>query len=246
MNEFEIVHITETNSTLSFIKELQKEGGLSNGFTIYADFQNSGRGQKGNSWESERGKNLLFSTILFPNSLEAHDQFILSQIVSLSIIDVLSDESSDFSIKWPNDIYWHKKKIAGILIENNIMGDFLSQSAIGVGINLNQTNFMSDAPNPISLKQVTQKTYDIRKMLAKIIEKIKFYYESSNSEKNIEKIRSEYKKHLFRKRGAYLFADEGGTFEAEIEDVENSGLLVLKKKSGKIQKYAFKEIRYVL
>ena len=124
-----LIHISETNSTNSYLQALcSKQQGVAAFTTVVADFQTSGRGQRGNSWESEPKKNLLFSFVLFPDFLEARRQFLISQIVSLAIKEELDSYADDFSIKWPNDIYWKDKKICGMLIENDLMGRNISQS----------------------------------------------------------------------------------------------------------------------
>ena len=119
--------------------------------------QTAGRGQAGNSWESEAGKNLLFGLLFHPREVEANRQFILSQAVALSICETLSDYAEDIRIKWPNDIYWKDRKICGMLIENTLVGRCIENCIIGAGININQQTFCSDAPNPVSLRQITGK-----------------------------------------------------------------------------------------
>lgn len=246
MNDFGFIHIRQTDSTNSYLKELARAQQLPQGFTVYADYQTAGRGQKGNSWESESEANLLFSTILFPERLEAAHQFIVSQLISLAIKDVLDAETSGITIKWPNDIYWQERKIAGILIENDIMDGMLSQSVVGAGINLNQKTFGDNAPNPVSLAQITAKSYDTRSFLKKILNRIEYYAGLLRNEREVEKIRVRYKECLFRKEGFHTFADEQGTFDAEILDIEKSGMLILRKVSGETGRYAFKQVRFVL
>lgn len=136
-----------------------------------------------------------------------------------------------------------KKKITGILIENDIMGDEVDKVIIGVGINLNQTAFVSNAPNPVSLKQITSSSYNIKDILGEVLGRLMFYYEKLQSP---EIIKSRYKQSLFRKEGLHFFGDADTTFAAEIHDVEDSGLLVLRLESGEIRKFGFKEIRYIL
>lgn len=146
-----LIHINETNSTNNYLQSLCSEQKVEELTVIVADFQTSGRGQRGNSWESDPGKNLLFSTVIFPEFLEARRQFLISQIISLAIKEELDTYTSDISIKWPNDIYWKEKKICGMLIENDLMGRNINQSIAGIGININQEIFHSSAPNPVSL-----------------------------------------------------------------------------------------------
>lgn len=243
MKEPILIHLEEVTSTSLYLRSLSNIKTLTDGYAVYADFQSAGRGQKGNSWESERGENLMFSTILYPVGLRADRPFIVSQIISLAIKDVLERYTTDISIKWPNDIYWKEKKITGILIENTIMGDEVDKIIIGVGINLNQEKFVSDAPNPVSLKQITSDSYNVKDILIQVIERMLFYYEMLQSP---EIIRALYKQSLFRKEGLHLFADANTTFVAQIHDIEDSGLLVLKSESGEIRKFAFKEVRYIL
>ena len=236
------IHLQEVTSTSLYLKNLSNVKLLTSGSTVYTDFQTAGRGQKDNSWESARGENLMFSTILYPTGLKADRSFIVSQVISLAIKDVLEKHTAGISIKWPNDIYWKEKKITGILIENDIMGDEVDKIIIGVGINLNQDSFISNAPNPVSLKQITGNSYHVKDILMQVTERLMFYYEKIQSP---EIIKTQYKQSLFRKEGFHRFADEHTTFLAQIYDVEDSGLLVLKLESGEIRKFGFKEIRYV-
>lgn len=247
MKDFAIEHLIETDSTNIYIRRLLENSNLENGYTAYTLFQTSGKGQRGNSWESEKGKNLTFSTLLHSLQLDASSQFIISEIISLAILNVLNKETSSISIKWPNDIYWQDKKIAGILIENDLMNTIIYRSIIGVGLNLNQETFTSKAPNPVSLKQITGKTYDIENILRQILEQINIYLTDLESETKRNLIHNEYKSSLFRKEGFYSFKDNQDIlFCAEIVNVENSGRLVLKTEDGQLRKFLFKEITYIL
>lgn len=239
-----ILHVPETTSTNTLLKELLSNEKVQNGFTIYTDYQTAGRGQRGNSWESEPCNNLLFTTLLLPHSLKATDQFIISQFVSLAIKDVLSIYVNDISIKWPNDIYWKDRKIAGILIENNLIEDYIAQSFLGIGININQELFKSNAPNPISLRQITDQEYNIRDILVKIVSRILDYQKSSIQ--NTEYIQQEYKKALYRKDGYHYFSDGKEKFLAQILNIEDSGLLTLELTNKEIRTFAFKEVQFII
>ena len=161
MNET-FIHLNETHSTNSYLRELiMREKEQPEGTVVITDYQTAGRGQKGNSWESERGKNLTFSILLHPNHIPPGKQFILSQLISIAIVGVLKEYDRHFTIKWPNDIYWKEKKIAGMLIEVDLTGSSLSNAIIGIGININQRHFKSDAPNPVSLTQITGKEHNL-------------------------------------------------------------------------------------
>src|SRR5690554_1314415 len=133
-----LIRMDETSSTNSELKQLQQKKRLPEGSIVVADYQTQGRGQAGNTWFSDKGCNLLFSFLVYPKFIAANRQFILSRIVSLAIKKVLDRYFDDITIKWPNDIYWKNKKIAGMLIENTLMGQKINSSIIGIGLNVNQ------------------------------------------------------------------------------------------------------------
>ena len=134
---FEWIRLHSTDSTIDFLKHYRPVS-PKDMILVTADFQTAGRGQAGNSWESEAGKNLLFGLLFHPREVEANRQFILSQAVALSICETLSDYAEDIRIKWPNDIYWKDRKICGMLIENTLVGRCIENCIIGAGININQ------------------------------------------------------------------------------------------------------------
>lgn len=240
-----LIHINETNSTNNYLQSLCSEQKVEELTVIVADFQTSGRGQRGNSWESDPGKNLLFSTVIFPEFLEARRQFLISQIISLAIKEELDTYTTDISIKWPNDIYWKEKKICGMLIENDLMGKLINQSIAGIGININQETFFSQAPNPVSLLQITQKEYDIFTILKNIMIRIQDYY-TLLQQNQVELIANHYKESLFRKNGLHLYKDANGIFLARIVQVEPEGRLILEDEGLKKRDYMFKEVEYIL
>lgn len=215
------------------------------GTVVITDYQTAGRGQKGNSWESERGKNLTFSILLHPNHIPPGKQFILSQLISIAIVGVLKEYDRHFTIKWPNDIYWKEKKIAGMLIEVDLTGSSLSNAIIGIGININQRHFKSDAPNPVSLTQITGKEHNLSELLEKILDSIVDAY-NKYSPDNEEEIRQKYMALLFRNKGVYPYLYGEEIFNASIEGIEPNGQLILKKENGSIHTFAFKEISFVI
>jgi BirA family biotin operon repressor/biotin-[acetyl-CoA-carboxylase] ligase len=139
------------SSSNSYAAKLLKNDKVQEGTIIYTNYQTEGRGQKGNTWESEDGKNLLISLILYPSMIKPSDQFIISKIISLGIGDFLRQHTDNVSVNWPNDIYVNNDKIAGILIEISIIRDEIENVIAGIGLNLNQKIFKSDSPNPVSL-----------------------------------------------------------------------------------------------
>ena len=161
--EWKIIHIDETDSTNRYLK------GVKEGNVVVADYQTSGRGCGTNTWESERGKNMLFSVMIHPVQLPVQRQFHISMAISLAIVEALEQQIGDVSIKWPNDIYWRNAKICGILIENTLQGNRIKDSVIGVGLNVNQRAFHSDAPNPVSLWQIHGQETDREQLLRDIL-----------------------------------------------------------------------------
>ncbi len=241
----EIIHIRETNSTNNYLKELLQTQNVDEGTVVCADFQSAGKGQRGNGWESEAGKNILFSIVLFPGFIKAGEQFILSQIVSLAVANCLQEYTEGISIKWPNDIYWNEKKICGILLENTILEDNIGHSVAGIGININQENFRSEAPNPVSLKQITNRDYNLEEILKTVVNNINAYYQQIKIGKTDSLIK-QYKESLFRKDGYHLYNDGISNFLARIQDVDSSGILILKTKEGEERHFAFKEVKYII
>lgn len=235
-------------STNDYLAELCKQGKAEEFYTVIAEDQTDGKGQRGNSWESEPGKNLTFSIVLYPTAIKANKQFHLSMLASIAIIDTLTDYTDGFSIKWPNDIYWHDKKICGILIENELEGQYLSQSIIGIGLNINQTEFLSSAPNPVSLYQIIGKEIDKNEVFSKIIHALLGGYKAleDNFIEASAYISHLYKKFLYRKDDFHIYQDKDGTFEARIHDVGNDGHLYLEDTGNNIRKYAFKEVTYII
>lgn len=240
-----LIHISETNSTNSYLQTFCAKEKTEEFTTVAADYQTSGRGQRGNSWESEPHKNLLFSFVLFPEFLEARRQFLISQIVSLAIKEELDTYTDDVSIKWPNDIYWKEKKICGILIENDLIGRNISRSIAGIGININQEEFHSPAPNPVSLYQITGKQYEIFEVLKNIMLRIQSYYCQLKKNDTLS-IVAHYEKSLFRKEGMHRYKDTNGEFLARIVCVEPEGRLILEDEMQTKRRYMFKEVEYLL
>jgi len=226
------MYIKTTHSTNTLLKELIAKGEEPK--FIYAGYQTAGRGQTGNSWESEEGKNLLCSILLPPNK----NLYFLNIAVGVALLHVIGE---DFTIKWPNDIYFGDKKAAGILIENAIIGNEIKYSIAGIGLNVNQTTFVSDAPNPISLKQIRGREYDIECLMNQLLEAIHTVLNQPEQD-----VWAYYKSHLYRREGFWAYEDKNGIFEAAIQDVLPTGEIVLQDQEGKERKYHFKQIRYVL
>lgn len=243
--EHRIIYTEETTSTNTFIKDIiAGEPETENLTLVYTGFQTAGRGQRGNTWESEKGKNLTFSVLIKPKGLPANEQFLISEISSLAVRDLLMRHCTDIRIKWPNDVYWKDKKICGMLIENSIDSSGLSYSISGIGININQEVFVSNAPNPISLKNITGKDYVLQDMIAEFMDIIGKWFDKLTADP--ASIHSEYLSSVFRMDIESSFRDKDGEFRGTIVDVEPHGLLVIRDTEGKTRKYGFKEIAYII
>lgn len=240
----EIIKLATTDSTNTWAAAHDKE--VKTPALVWSVSQTSGKGQKGNSWESEPGRNITASLIFRPEEFPAFRQFHISETVALAVTDFLDEYGIGAKIKWPNDIYVGDKKICGILVEHVVLGKNIARTIAGMGINMNQTDFTSDAPNPVSLKMLTGETYDIEtgvEKLAKILE------HRLTRLKTPEELHSDFLLKLWRNDGQnYRFRDKLKNEEiiANIKDVGKDGVLTLMTIEGDKRQYAFKEVEFIL
>jgi len=239
-----IVRLEVTDSTNNYANRQIRENTLPEGTVFLAYEQTSGRGQQKNIWESEPGENLLFSIVLCPDFLEIRRQFILSKVVSLGIYMALNKYVGSLKIKWPNDIYAGNRKLGGMLIENSIMNGLLKSSVIGIGLNVNQTVFYSDAPNPVSLQLLTNQHYDCEIILSEILSGINWYY--ALLRKGHDKvIDQEFISVLYRLNEKHYYKAEEEIFEGEIIGVNEIGQLQIRKNDGEVLEFHFKEVEFL-
>jgi BirA family biotin operon repressor/biotin-[acetyl-CoA-carboxylase] ligase len=232
-------------STNARAAHLLKNCEIQEGTIIYTNYQSAGRGQKGDSWESEDGKNLLFSVVLFPSMIHPADQFFISMSVSLGICDFLKRYIPSFMIKWPNDIYVNNDKIAGILIENSIMSDHIENTIAGIGLNINQKKFLSDAENPVSLSIITGENYDLAICLEQLASDLDESYKQLLSG-NFAQIKHKYVSKLYRLNQWCNFRDQFGIYSGRIISVTDTGRLQIERPDGNIIEYSFKEVDFIL
>ncbi len=243
MPSLQVVELEETPSTNDYLRE--RRGQWPATMTLVtAEYQSHGRGATG-GWQSERGKNLLFSLLTHPASLPATQMFRLSVAACLAVCRIMSCFAKGCTIKWPNDIYYKDGKLAGMLIENELQGKNVSDCVIGVGINVNQTAFLPDAPNPISLAMILGREVDRSQVLDLIIRDFWQIYHAAQSDVWPD-VFEEYKRRLYRRQGMCDFCDDAGRFRASIRDVEEDGHLLLLDEQGTLRRYAFKEVRYII
>ncbi|MBN2165750.1 MAG: biotin--[acetyl-CoA-carboxylase] ligase [Marinilabiliaceae bacterium] len=246
MSKPKYIFLKETSSTNNKMKELIETSSPEEFSIIQTTHQYAGRGQMGNCWESEKDKNLTFSIFLKPTFLPIQDQFIISKITSLAIIKSLEKFCIEkLKIKWPNDIYVDNKKIAGILIENSIMGKQLFNSIIGIGLNINQIIFSNNAPNATSLAIINNKTYDINPILNDIVNNIINYYILIQQNKTSE-IDKKYLQLLYRINENANYKDNSGIFNGIIKGVDSFGRLLIKTANNEIRCYEFKDVAFII
>jgi BirA family transcriptional regulator, biotin operon repressor / biotin---[acetyl-CoA-carboxylase] ligase len=240
-----LTHLASTDSTNRYAHQLLSKSKPPEGTVISAYEQMKGRGQIGSLWESERGKNLTFSVILYPSFLPLATQFALTQCLSLSILDALAPFIPEaLSIKWPNDIYIGQRKVGGMLVQNSINQTQLQHSVVGIGINVNQTVFVSDAPNPISLKQITEKETDLFALLNSICTCMEKRYLQLRGG-DFETIRKNYLENLYQFMEDHLYKDaKGKLFKGRIVNVLPDGKLLLMHDKGE-QAFDMKEIQFI-
>lgn len=241
-----IEYFDSLDSTNQKLKEMLQDPSLPEFTVVYADYQTAGRGQPGNTWESEKGKNLTFSILIKPDFIDVGEQFTITQLVTLAILDVLRPHCKTVSVKWPNDIYAGDQKLAGILIENSLKGSYIYNSVIGIGLNLNQKTFSAKLPNAVSLSKLTGKEHDVKKTLKLFIKAFANRYIAFAENPDFRKLSADYVEHLYRNKGSHLYKDQNGSFEAEFHEIKPTGQLVLKRSDGSLNSYSFKEVEFII
>lgn len=228
------------------------------GTVVYTDRQTAGRGQRGNSWESEPFKNVTMSILLRPENVAPNQQFWLSEISALAVERVLSKYIGNVSIKWPNDVYYKDFKICGMLIEHSLSGGKINYTIPGIGINVNQRVFLSDAPNPISLANVLGHEVPTSEILDGLVDEILTMCDQLPGK--AEEIHREFLSKLYRRDGFHEYQstirsasadglsvlEEGEHFQARIVNVHPDGMLDLMTTEGHIHTFAFKEVAFIL
>jgi len=234
----------QLNSTNEEALRLVADGKAKEGLVLLTYKQPRGRGAGNNSWESEPGKNLTFSIILCPRFLKPSRQFALTEMISLALFDVVERGlgSENLSIKWPNDLWFKDKKLAGVLVQNRIKGNQLDFSVIGVGLNVNQEKFLSDAPNPASMIHFSQKEENPAVLLDEILKRLENYYEKLKTD--IKSLENLYRQKLYHMGEWAEYSDEAGNFTAKITGIDQYGRLLMTDRQGNLRVYGFKEVAF--
>lgn len=213
---------------------------------VWAEQQSAGRGQRGHSWHSSQGLNLTFSVVLKPHFLPIVEQFLLSEVVALALVDTLADYGIECRIKWTNDIYAGDRKIVGVLIEHSLTTEHIARTIVGIGLNVNQREFPDDLPNPTSMAVERGKLFDREEVIqAFMVHLERLYLRLEQGDKS--HIEERYRALMYHlgEQHTYAYAS-GERFEATILGVRLSGELRLQHSDGSIKEYAFKEVEFVL
>ena len=239
------VHLEKIDSTNAYLQRIQTETDIRN-WVVSADEQTAGKGMGSNGWESEVGKNLTFSLALDIGFLPAERQFMLSKAVPLGIIEVLDEilPTEKLRIKWPNDIYYERHKLAGILINSTIKSNMMDVSIIGIGLNVNQMKFQDWPTHPTSLKQITGKDYDLQPLMEQITEHILNKVEQLKS--NPALIEQDYLKRLFRYRTWAEYEVEGKVMRLFMTGIDAFGRLMTIDERNNSYCFDIKEIKFII
>lgn len=213
---------------------------------VWSDSQSLGRGQRGHSWHSAVGENVTFSVVLHPQFLPIVEQFLLSEVVALALVDAMAEYGIECRIKWTNDLYAGDCKLAGVLIEHSLATTYIARTIVGIGLNVNQTEFPDDLPNPVSMMQLRGVRFDRREVLECFVRNLERWYSLlENGEKSL--VESSYRELMYHRDEQHPYAlPTGERFQATIRGVRPSGELRLEHADGTIREYAFKEVEFVL
>ena len=237
-----IIKLDAIDSTNNYLKKIILNEGVNDYTVVTAKFQTQGKGQLGTEWESEHSKNLICSVYKKEINIKVQDQFVISALVSLALIKTLRKVNlSNMHIKWPNDIMSDNKKICGILIENIVKENYIKDTVIGIGLNVNQTIF-NNLPNAASIKNLIGTTCSIDEILKDLVKNVKYYFNELDKS-SINSIFEKYEDALFRINKPSTFKNsKGEVFSGYIKGVSRSGKLSVMLEDNLVESYDLKEI----
>jgi len=241
----QILHLDQVDSTNIFLGALSREKTLESGFVVWAEDQSAGRGQMGTSWKSRKGENLTFSIYIRWKDFPIEEQFLFQQMISLSLVYILESYGlKDLRVKWPNDIYCGDEKIAGVLVENSLMGSTIDASIIGIGLNVNQKDFSEIDKRATSMAEKLNQVIDRSMLLQKISSDLLFKSKKIRQHKSV--YQSSYLEQLYHGDGMYWYIDtKKNRFQAKIQGIDSIGRLILEKLDGTCTTYDLKEVTFL-
>jgi BirA family transcriptional regulator, biotin operon repressor / biotin---[acetyl-CoA-carboxylase] ligase len=235
--------LAEVDSTNNYAMAQALQGTANHGHAWFAWRQTAGKGSRGKSWNAADGQNIILSVLLSPFPLVSAYSFYLSAAVALAVYDFFkSFAGEETTIKWPNDIYWRDRKAAGVLIENNMRGNAWQWAVAGMGVNINQTEFGNALTNPVSLKQITGKTYDIIAMAKTLCECLQVRYQQLQQHK--ESILEDYNAALYKKDETVKLKKSNAVFSCVIKKVNAFGQLQIA--DAPLSQVEFGEVEWVI
>jgi BirA family biotin operon repressor/biotin-[acetyl-CoA-carboxylase] ligase len=244
MIRYNSIHLQQVDSTNSYLKELAGKENVDEGTVILADFQTAGKGRGQNIWLAEAGLNLTMSVLIRP-SLKAGDHFMLNEILSLAAVEMLYGYGIEVKIKWPNDIYVENKKIAGILIENVLMGDEIVTSVLGIGVNVNQLQFPETLPNPVSIAKISGKSVGLSEVKEKLLMSLSTRY-TALKRGNYISLHTEYCSFLYKKGETIRYKTGEKISEAILYSVAQTGELIIQQNDGRLESYLYDDVQIVI
>lgn len=240
----QILRVAQAASTNSMLAQMAPR--LDGTTALVAHTQSAGRGQRGNSWESAPGLNATFSLLFRPKAIMAAEQFAISMAAALAVADTVGQfTQAKVEVKWPNDIYVADRKICGILIENILSGSRIAQTIVGVGVNVNQREFLSDAPNPVSMASVAGHEFDLEAVTEALCRNLAVALESLDADPQFEPLLRRYRARQWRGEGyhRYTIAHSGECVSARIAAIAPSGLITMAiAPDDRLCSFWFKEI----
>ncbi|HNX44570.1 MAG TPA: biotin--[acetyl-CoA-carboxylase] ligase [Bacteroidales bacterium] len=242
-----IISLDESASTNDYALELLKSSKPADGTVVTTKKQSAGRGQENNSWESEPGKNLTLSIILYPHFLPPDRQSLLSMAIALGVYDLINSHitAQPVRIKWPNDIYIGDRKACGMLIQNSIMGNRFDYAIAGIGLNVNQEKFISDAPNPVSLKMIAGREFPTEELLWQLCGWLDTRYHQLRLGDR-KGISEEYLSLMYRYNEWHVFEIRHRAAEARITGINRYGQLQLEERNGTRSECDMKEVKFLI
>ncbi|GGG52450.1 biotin--[acetyl-CoA-carboxylase] ligase [Croceivirga lutea] len=237
-----LIKLNAIDSTNDYLKDLIRKNDVENYTIVSCDYQLKGRGQRGNQWNSEAGKNLMFSVLRLFDGFEIRNAFYLNMIASLAVYNALNNRNvPNLKVKWPNDIMSGNQKLCGILIENMLQGSYIAKSIVGIGLNVNQKIFQNQ-PKATSVSLVTGQDFNLDELLVEIFTNLKLEFDNFNPETILER----YQQNLFHFKTKEHYVDKlGNQFLGIITEVISNGNLIVEMPDGELQSYAFKEIEFI-
>jgi BirA family biotin operon repressor/biotin-[acetyl-CoA-carboxylase] ligase len=221
----QLIELESVDSTNNYAMARIHEGLASNGMVYLAHHQWAGKGQRGKSWISEPGQNLMMSLVIEPSSLNLTQQFLFSAAIALAVLDLVKGfQNKNWKIKWPNDIYWSDRKAGGLLIESVVTGPTWVWAVVGIGINLNQTSFPGEIPNAISLNQITGVQYEPVAIIKELVPTIR--EQISTLHKTPDQILRRLNNSLYKKDQVITLKKNDELFVSVLKSVDSNGLLI--------------------